>query len=61
MAAGLFFLPAPGPGFLILFAGAALLAEESLTAARALDWTEVRLRRLAKWGRRAWRAARRTR
>lgn len=54
MAAGLFFLPAPGPGFLILFVGGGLLAQESLIAARALDWTEVRLRTLAAWGLRVW-------
>ena len=57
MAAGVFFLPAPGPGMLILVVGAGLIAEESLIAARALDWMEIRLRRFAKWARRAWRAA----
>lgn len=57
MAAGVFFLPAPGPGFLVLALGAGLLAQESLAAARALDWSEVRLRRLAAWGVQAWRGA----
>ena len=57
MAAGVFFLPAPGPGFLILFIGAGLIAEESLVAARALDWTELRLRRVAMWGLSFWRGA----
>jgi len=58
MAAGLFFLPAPGPGFVILLIGAGLLAEESLAAARALDWTEIRLRRAGRWGKRLWRSHR---
>lgn len=57
LAAGVFFLPAPGPGFLILLVGAGLLAEGSLVAARVLDWTEIRLRRLAAWGLRVWRGA----
>jgi len=45
VAAGLFFLPAPGPGALILMVGAALVAEGSLTVARLLDKGEVDLRR----------------
>ena len=47
--AGLVLMPAPGPGFIVVFIGAAMLAEESLWAARALDWTEVKLRAL--WSR----------
>ena len=46
MAAGVFFLPAPGPGMLILLVGAGMVAQESRHAARALDWAEVRLRAL---------------
>jgi uncharacterized protein (TIGR02611 family) len=57
MIAGLFSLPAPGPGFLILFVGAGLVAQQSLIAARALDWTELRVRRLLAWARRVWRKA----
>ena len=57
MAAGLFFLPAPGPGFLILFFGAGLVAQESLFAARALDRVEVWLRALAEWGTRVWKSS----
>ena len=44
---GLVLLPAPGPGFLVVFIGAGMIAEESFVAAKALDWTEVRLRRIA--------------
>jgi uncharacterized protein (TIGR02611 family) len=53
-AAGLFFLPAPGPGMIILLIGASLIAEESLLAARALDWAELRLRRAYARGLRLW-------
>jgi hypothetical protein len=44
VVAGLFFLPAPGPGALILLAGAGLMAQESLAVARLLDRSELRLR-----------------
>ena len=44
--AGIVFLPLPGPGMLIIAAGAFLMAERSRSAARALDWMEVRVRRL---------------
>ena len=56
-AIGLVMLPAPGPGFLIVFPGAALIAEESYFAARAFDWLEVKLRALAAWSERAWKRA----
>ena len=52
--AGIFFLPAPGPGFLIIFLGGGLVAQESLVAARALDWTEVKLRAIASWAMAIW-------
>ncbi len=44
--AGVAFLPLPGPGMLIIAAGAVLMAEESLSAARALDWLERKARRV---------------
>lgn len=37
----------PGPGILFIAAGGAVLARESLAVARALDWLEVRGKRLA--------------
>jgi putative transmembrane protein PGPGW len=43
-AAGLFFLPAPGPGTVLLVLGAALVAEESQWIARALDRAEMLVR-----------------
>jgi len=42
MAAGVFFLPAPGPGMVIIAIGAAMIAQESLWMARLLDRIEVR-------------------
>ncbi|MBL8250385.1 MAG: hypothetical protein JNK31_01815 [Candidatus Competibacter sp.] len=55
MGLGLVMLIAPGPGILVLLAGGMLVAQESLTAARFMDWADIRLRRLAVRGRRAWR------
>lgn len=46
VAIGLILLPAPGPGMLVTLAGLTLLARESLMVARALDWAELRVRRL---------------
>ena len=42
--AGIVFLPLPGPGMLIIAAGALMMAEESQATARALDWMELRVR-----------------
>ena len=42
---GVFFLAVPGPGIPILVVGLALIAQESVTLARWLDRTELRLRR----------------
>lgn len=42
---------------LILALGAGLIAQESLAAARALDWMELRIRRVLAWGRDAYRNA----
>jgi hypothetical protein len=43
---GVVLLFVPGPGLLLIGAGAAVLARESLAVARALDWLEIRGRRL---------------
>ncbi|NKF24576.1 PGPGW domain-containing protein [Solimonas marina] len=45
---GVIMMPAPGPGTLVVIAGAALMAGESRSVARALDGTERRIRRLLK-------------
>ena len=52
IAGGIVLLFVPGPGTPLIALGAALLAEESLLTARALDWTEVQIRRPFAWGRR---------
>lgn len=56
--AGIFFLPAPGPGFIIIALGGALLAREFKHAAKLLDHLEVRGRRVFGWVRRTWRRRR---
>lgn len=43
---GIIFLPLPGPGLLIIVAGALLMAQESRGAARLLDWLEAKTRRV---------------
>ncbi|MBW3534556.1 MAG: hypothetical protein KY453_04975 [Gemmatimonadetes bacterium] len=55
--AGLFFLPAPGPGVIIVALGAALVARESRRVASLLDAAEVRGRRILTWARRRWKTA----
>jgi uncharacterized protein (TIGR02611 family) len=57
VAAGIFFLPAPGPGFLIIFLGGGLMAQESLRAAKVLDWVELRVRRVLDWALGIWKRA----
>jgi uncharacterized protein (TIGR02611 family) len=57
IAAGVFLLPAPGPGSVIVLLGGVFIAQESEVAARALDWAEVRLRRVAAWGFHRWQKA----
>ncbi len=55
--AGVVMLVTPGPGWLTIGLGAALLARESLLVARLLDWIELSGRRLARSAYRRWRAA----
>lgn len=55
MAAGFLLLFIPGPGLVFLIAGGLLIAQQSLVAARVLDWSEIRLRKLFAWSLRAWR------
>jgi uncharacterized protein (TIGR02611 family) len=57
VAIGIVGLPAPGPGFLVIALGGALLARESRDVARALDWAEVRLRRVLHWAETSWKHA----
>ena len=55
MGAGIFFMLAPGPGLLIFLVGAGLVAEESLAAARLMDWADLRAQPLAAWISARWR------
>lgn len=55
--AGVFLLVAPGPGWLTLFVGLGMISGELLPVARSLDWTEVKLRWLAREARDLWRAS----
>jgi uncharacterized protein (TIGR02611 family) len=57
LMAGLVMIPAPGPGFLVVFPGAALIAEESYFAARLFDRIELKGRQTARNGTRAWKHA----
>ena len=57
IAAGVFFLPAPGPGWAIIFIGGGLMAQESKRAAKVLDWTELRIRAVVEWGLGIWKRA----
>lgn len=52
-----FFGWAPGPGLLTFLIGLALIGGEFLTIARFLDWSEVRLRKLAHLVGVAWRSS----
>jgi uncharacterized protein (TIGR02611 family) len=54
---GFILLPAPGPGFLVIFLGAGMIGEESKLAARALDRAELRLYSVGRRGLRFWRSA----
>jgi uncharacterized protein (TIGR02611 family) len=51
---GLVLIPAPGPGFLVVLPGAALIAEESYFAAHLFDTIELATRRIARKATRAW-------
>jgi uncharacterized protein (TIGR02611 family) len=54
LATGIVFLVIPGPGLPLVFVGAGLLAGRFLLIARAMDWCEVRLRKLFSWAKSAF-------
>ena len=56
-AAGIIFCFIPGPGLPLIIIGATLLAERSRPIARAMDWTELHVRKALRWARRWWRGA----
>ncbi len=47
-------VPGPGPGWLIILLGLGMIAGESLSFARSVDWVEVRLRQGARLVAGAW-------
>jgi uncharacterized protein (TIGR02611 family) len=49
---GIILLPAPGPGWLIVFAGLAVLASEFEWAKRLLSYTKRRVREWTHWTKR---------
>jgi uncharacterized protein (TIGR02611 family) len=54
---GIVLMAAPGPGILMAFIGAGMLAEESLLAARALDAAELKIRAAINGASRLWQRA----
>jgi uncharacterized protein (TIGR02611 family) len=46
---GAVLIPYPGPGWLIVFSGFAILATEFAFAARALDWLKVKYEAWVNW------------
>jgi uncharacterized protein (TIGR02611 family) len=49
LIAGIVAIPYPGPGWLILFAGLAILGTEFVWAQRVLHWTRVRYDAWTEW------------
>jgi uncharacterized protein (TIGR02611 family) len=49
LIAGIIAIPYPGPGWLILFAGLAILGTEFEWAQRVLHWTRVRYDAWTEW------------
>jgi hypothetical protein len=47
--AGFAFLPTPGPSYIIIVIGLWMLAGELQPLARAIDWVEMKLRKLGRW------------
>jgi hypothetical protein len=54
VAAGVVLLIVPGPGIPLIAIGAALVATQSRSLARGLDWVELRLRGIVSSLRHAW-------
>ena len=55
LAAGIFFLFIPGPGLPLIFLGAGLVAQRFRAAALALDWLEVKIRKVKSKAMAWWR------
>ena len=57
IAVGVVLMFIPGPAVVMYALAGAVLAEDSLRIARALDWLELRIRALLKWCERTWKRA----
>jgi hypothetical protein len=55
LAIGVVLMFIPGPAIVFFFLAGSLLAAESRAVARLLDWSEVKLRKVASWLRAKWR------
>lgn len=53
-ALGIFMVPAPGPGTIIMFVGLGLIGSEFLPVARCLDGAEVRIRPIVHKVKETW-------
>ncbi|HEY0549851.1 MAG TPA: PGPGW domain-containing protein [Verrucomicrobiae bacterium] len=56
-AGGVILCFSPGPGLPLIVIGAGLLADESRSVARAMDWLELRARKIITWLCRWWNRA----
>ncbi len=54
VAAGLAMIVLPGPGWAAIFLGFAILATEFAFAEKVRDWLVGELKKLMKYGKRAW-------
>lgn len=57
VVAGFVFIPTPGPSYIIIAIGLWLLAGEVLSLARLFDRAGVKMERLGRWIRGAWRTS----
>ncbi len=57
LAGGVLLCFIPGPGIPLIIIGAGLLADEWRALARAMDWLELRLRKVVKWAKGWWETA----
>ena len=55
LAVGLVLMVFPGPAIPFFFIAGGLMASESRTVARAMDWIEIQVRLLWKWSIARWR------
>jgi uncharacterized protein (TIGR02611 family) len=55
VAIGIVLVVMPGPAFVFFILAGGLLATESQTVARFMDWSEVSIRKVVAWAKRRWR------